>query len=144
MYTRKQFDMYSCVSLSWCVVWQKNDMVFWLILVIYSEKHITQRIKYKEDHIKGCVLEIICFSLWFWLWYGFNNRPLNKKHIALLSKSTLRRADKIIHIKLVSYICSHKNMFRRIFKGHFYSERQELSNNSVKYVQTTTLEENSQ
>ena len=44
---------------------------------------------------------MICFSLWFWLWCAFYNRPLTK-HIILLSKCTSRLADKRIHIKLVS------------------------------------------
>ena len=44
---------------------------------------------------------MICFSLWFWLWCAFYNRPL-KKHIILLSKCTSWLADKRIHIKLVS------------------------------------------
>ena len=44
---------------------------------------------------------MICFSLWFWLWCVFYNRPL-KKHIILLSECTSRLADERIHIKLVS------------------------------------------
>ena len=66
------------------------------------------RITYKEDlkvTEKRCVLEMICFSLWFWLWCAFYNRLL-KKHIILLSKCTSRLADKRIHIKLVSSVLS--------------------------------------
>ena len=44
---------------------------------------------------------MICFSLWFWLWCAFYNRPL-KKYIILLSKCTSRLADKRILFKLVS------------------------------------------
>ena len=35
-----------------------------------------QKITYKEDlkiTLKRCVLEMICFSLWFWLWCAFYN-----------------------------------------------------------------------
>ena len=65
------------------------------------------KITYKEDlkvTLKRCDFEMICFSLWFWLWCAFYNRSL-KKHIFLLSKCTSRLANKRIHIKPVSIVC---------------------------------------
>ena len=65
---------------------------------------VYHKITYKEDlkiTSKRCVLEMICFSLGFWLWCAFYNRSL-KKHIILLSKCTSRLVNKRIHIKLVS------------------------------------------
>ena len=64
-----------------------------------------RKITFKDLKItwKRCVLEMICFSLWFWLWCAFYNRSL-KKHIILLSKCTSRLANKRIHIKLVSSV----------------------------------------
>ena len=62
------------------------------------------KITYKEDlkiTQKRCVLDMICSSLWFWLWCAFYNRSL-KKNIILLSKCTSRLANKRIHIKLAS------------------------------------------
>ena len=50
---------------------------------------------------------MLCFSLWFWLWCAFHNRPF-KKHIILLSKCTSRLADKRIHINLVSSVSEIK------------------------------------
>ena len=58
---------------------------------------------YEKKSHKRCVLEMICFSLWFWLWCAFYNRSL-KKHIILLSKCTSRLGNKRIHINLVSSV----------------------------------------
>ena len=76
---------------------------------------------------KRSVLEMICFSWWFWLWCAFYNRAL-KKHVILLSKCTSRLADKNIHIKLVSSVykvllssCEyHNNTWQLIVFIHEY------------------------
>ena len=72
------------------------------------------KITYKER----CVLEMICFSLWFWLWCAFYNRSL-KKHIILLSKYTLRLANKRIHIKLVSSVVYSNFNVNSVSLGQF-------------------------
>ena len=100
----------------WCAFWQRNYMVFQLILYYIFIKTYHE-IKYKEDlksTLKRCVLEMICFSLWFWLWCAFYNRSL-KKHIILLSKCTSRLANKRIHIKLVSSDNNNNNKTRVYF-----------------------------
>ena len=63
----------------------------WYVFPAYTVNlfiKIYHRITCKEDlkiAQKRSVLEMICFSWWFWLWCAFYNRAL-KKHIILLSK----------------------------------------------------------
>ena len=58
---------------------------------------------------------MICFSLWFWLWCAFYNRPL-KKHIILLSKCTSRLGNKRIQIKLVSSVSFDEQFYFPLFQ----------------------------
>ena len=95
-----------CFPIRW-QPWCAFKQVFRLIYTVNLFKKANHRITYKEDlkvTWKRCVLEIMCFSLWFRLWcffFFFYNRRL-KKHIILFSKCTSRLVDKRIHIKLVS------------------------------------------
>ena len=59
---------------------------------------------------------MICFSLRFWVWCAFYNRPL-QKHIILLSKCTSRQADKRIHIKLVSCVLLYPPRYKVTTEG---------------------------
>ena len=104
---KRQWCAFLFIDSHGVLFWQKSDMVFRLILLTNSYKHIiglrTKRIW--KLHTSAVSLRWYAFLCGFWPWCAFNNRSLLKKHINLLSKCTSRLAEKRIHIKLVSSVC---------------------------------------